>query len=381
MSTIKEQALALLEQSKTMAVDAFNKIVKGVPEDVRTLLYDLKKQSYFSPENRGSEREVFSDSGRYRLVITNYSTGQGTWGYTLGSVYNVETGALIGEIRRNYHAFPYVFVEDHPKGDFLIGGESYTAQTVIDLKTGEKRNSKSESSGFCWSCPQYYADLQMMIVSGCHWACPYEYRFYDFSDPLNWYELKLPEDHSYVDDDPRWPTIEGEGLIKVYQTKEDDESEEEKLGEVASYRVFRREGSELVLHELWISEEEQARRIEQEESNRRYEEAMDRYKAEDPLFLAHLELVKDCPTADNYFGTGSTYSGWCPGFEVSEQRICRRIIRDSKWSVSLEWGQTTGPVKLVIYKDGKEFENKFFMEHSADSIRAAFAYAKEVTRV
>jgi hypothetical protein len=42
----------------------------------------------------------------------------------------------------------------------------------------------------------------------------------------------------------------------------------------------------------------------------------------------------------------------------------------------LEWGVDTGPVKLVIYKDGKHVEDKFWMEHSVASIEAAFAYAK-----
>ena len=40
----------------------------------------------------------------------------------------------------------------------------------------------------------------------------------------------------------------------------------------------------------------------------------------------------------------------------------------------------TGPIKLVIFKDGKSHEAKFFMEHSVKSMEEAFAYSKELLK-
>lgn len=337
---------------------------------------------YYVPQNKHPEEKVcLSPSGKYRLVVERYSTGPNTWRVSQGLVYNVETNALIATIRRNYSAFPFNFIEGHPKGDFLVCGESYMSQTIVDLATGEKRNTP-DSDGFCWADSRYVPDAQLLIVDGCYWAAPYEFRFYDFSDPMAFTELKLP---SYVIDDPEWPTVEADGLIKTYQTVQipeedlEDDQDEYKQGEFAAYTTFRRENGALVVHEEWVSEAEQVRRKEEEEGQRRYEEAEQLYKATDPLFLEHLELVKDPKLSpENYCGMGFTYEGWCPGLALSEGRVSRRILKSTTWTVDLEWAKVTGPIKLKLYKDGKEHETKFFMEHSVESLRQAVEYAKGV---
>lgn len=381
MSSVEMEAQSFLERSLKLGYQEFSKLLEAASDAVKERYYEIKKNSFFVPENRlEGEKEHLSPSGNYRLVVAKYSTGEGTWNYSQGSVYRVETGALIATVRRNYGHFPYLFIEGHPKGDFLVCGESYMSQTVVDLATGERRNAPKESAGFCWAEPRYLEEAQVVVVEGCYWAASYEFKVYDFSDPFNWFEIKVPD---YIPVDPQWPTIEEGGLLKTYQTvRNDDDAEEEfKVGELASYRLLRREGNGYVLHDEWVSPEEAAFRAEQLEAQQRHAEELKKYKATDPLYLEHLELMKDpALNPDATVGFGYTYEGWCPDLKLNENRVCRRIIRTETWSVELEWGKVTGPVKLEIFKNGKAHETKFFMAHSVESMRQAVAYAKEVAR-
>jgi hypothetical protein len=131
--------------------------------------------------------EELSPSDKYSLVITKHDTGKGTWAYSKGRVYRGEQ--LLCEICRNYSSFPSAWVEEHPKGDFLICGEDYQGQTVVNLLTGEVKsflpNSASAGQGFCWAEINPSPDKQLLAVVGCYWGATYEIEVFDFSDPMN----------------------------------------------------------------------------------------------------------------------------------------------------------------------------------------------------
>lgn len=64
----------------------------------------------------------------------------------------------------------------------------YQGQTVIELDTGRHVNhlpsSASRGHGFCWASINPSPTGKLVAVEGCYWACPYELRFYDFSEPM-----------------------------------------------------------------------------------------------------------------------------------------------------------------------------------------------------
>jgi len=130
--------------------------------------------------------------------------------------------------------------------------------------------------------------------------------------------------------------------------------------------------------EEWMTEKERKKRADREEANRRYEEWLANFQKTDPLYLLSEELAADPAfSVESYYSMGQTYENWCPDFKGLERRFCKRIVKSGKpYTIDLEWGVELGPVKLVIYKDGKHTEEKFFMEHSTESMRQAFAYAK-----
>jgi hypothetical protein len=342
----------------------------------------FEKDKMFEPskEDISSREDHESSSGKYKLVTSTYQTSPGHWSYSQGRVYKNESDEPIGIINRNYSAFPFQFVENHPNGhDYLICGEDYQGQTVIELDTGKRVDSLSEGAeegaGFCWSDYEFHAGAQILTVCGCHWACPYEYRFYDFSDPMSgWPQLETDE---YIDADSHKPTIEADGTIKTYQTEASDQDDETSI---ASTMTFRREGNKLVLLLEDVTTKEKERRREKEENNKAYEKWLAEFKSTDPLYLRSIELAKDPVfSPEEYVGIGQTYEEWCPHWTGEERRICRSIVNEhsGNYSIRLEFAHLTGPIRMAVYMKGSGVDSKWF-EHSIDGMEKAFEYAKGV---
>lgn len=190
---------------------------------------------YFVPENAqlGRQHTLSSPSGRYILVTTPYGTKAGSWNYTLGEVYRVpvfpETERVkVAEVRRNYSSMWHCWVENHPLTgqDYLVTGEDYQGFTIINLTAGVLTSHIPDAAfqGFGW-CPTSAEVLNgfqgkglALKVEGCYWACPYEYRIYDFSNPdsPDFFEEGLRDLTANISldcDSSTELTVEGENLI------------------------------------------------------------------------------------------------------------------------------------------------------------------------
>lgn len=362
----------------------------------------MDQEDFFIPENLCPEpcEEHVSPSGKYKLSITHYSTESGCWDYTRGVVY--EGKRLIADIRRNYCSFPFSWVENHPKGDFIIAGADYQGQTVVELKTGARRDfvpkEAEEGCGFCWVGHKFFPESAVLCVDGCYWACPYEFKFFDFSDPM---EKGWPEIEIEIDGAPagicvsgRLPEIDSDGVLHHFEVEENEDSEscsceqcsaDKKETPVTyiqkSISLFRREGMKFVRFSEWVSDDEQKLRKKRKEDREKWDRKIENFLKEDPLYLTAKKLLENPAFHQDHFGSfGITYKGWCPDFDKKEQRFCSRIhekISGCKLSIDLEWAMDTGPVKLVIWVDGKLSEEVFF-EHSVDGIRQAFEKAEKV---
>lgn len=346
----------------------------------------------FTPENEvpGSAREYVSPSGRYKLVVTHFNSKPGYSGYTQGKLFRQDSDKPFTVVNRNFYSFQFNWIEGHPNGhDYLVCGEDYQGSTVVELDTGNRRSYVPEEAkqgfGFCWVGSKLDVASKILIVEGCIWACPYEYRFYDFADPMNgWPEIV---NDVGIEDDHREPEISGD-VIKVFQTKRADgadENDENPEMELQAFSSFRREGNKLIFLEEWVSEKEQKTRADRERSRKEYEDWYANWKLTDPLYLAHKEMVLEpLWKPDDHAGVGITYKGWCPDFLVEERRFCRRILSKGKVdtgpTVDLEWGMLTGPIKVVLFRDGKHIEDVFF-EHSVEGMQKAFERARESATV
>ena len=365
--------------------------------------------SYFVPENKEDrESEYWSPSKKYRLVVSYYHTREGAWNYSEGSIYGTD-GTLIARVQRNYSRFPFCWVEEHPKGDFLVCGHDYQGQTVIDLSTGSRRDALSDGAqkgvGFCWSTFNYVPEYSLLLVDGCVWAGPYEYRLFDFSDPMKgWPSLEVVErgQLGFIPSSSKPPSISN-NTVTTYQTLDvydyreryeietiegvewygpipEDPDEDERFTIVSS-KVYALEGKRLTFQSEVVSGIEAAFREEQLKRRLVYDAWLAAFLESDPLYLAYqAELKKPGLNPLDHESRGSTYSGWCPGFEAIETRWCRRIISGQRgYTVDLEWAVKTGPVKLKVYYKDTE-DTKIWSEHSPESIKAAFKYARSLAK-
>jgi hypothetical protein len=345
---------------------------------------------YFKPENASKVLEdKLSPDEKYRLVITQYATKKDCWNFTQGLIYKIgkdqplfEIQRPLFEIQRNYSRFPYTWI-DHPNShQYLICGEDYQGQTVLELDTSERLDflppEAKDGVGFCWAVTRFDTTSKILMVCGCVWACPYEFRFYDFSSPMDgWPEI---EADTYVDEDSKWPTFEPNGTVKTYCTQYEDDEDKPIKPEIRSTKTFMREGLKLKLLNEEVSEEEKIRRKKQADYQQAYEAKMKIFQDTDPLFLCCDNLVKDpVLSPEDHYGIGVTHEGWCPHFKLEEKMFCRRIVNSKKITIDLEWAIDTGPIKLRIYKNGKFIQDKWF-DHSVDGMYQAFSTVKKILK-
>jgi len=330
-----------------------------------------------------------SPSGRYVLTTGSIETKPGCWSYyTLGSIKRA-SGEPIVEVKRNYSSFPFEWIEDHPSGhDLLVCGENYQGQTVIELDTGRRRDflpaEAAKGHGFCWVSYYYAPEQRLVVVSGCYWACPYETRFYDFSDPMEkgWPELEFPEG-MYADDCEKNPEVHANGKIVVFETRCVDDDADDEVREVIARTTFQREGNKLLFVEKWVDENEQRRRDEHKVANDKWEAEWAEYKKTDPYFLLVKERVEkdDLYRADYSVSIGQCYKGWCPHFDGTDARVCRRLaerrdVGGTQVTIDMEWGRTSAPIKVIVFRDKGQDEVSWF-EHSLAGMTAALDFVRD----
>ena len=358
--------------------------IKGADAQVRAAYHEARQKAVFAEDKIDRSKAVVhkSPSGRYDLIVTPVSTRPGCWSYTLGEVF--KGPCLLARVERNYSSFPFLFIEGHPDGhDYLVCGEDYQGQTVIQLDTGERRDhlppEAKKGWGFCWSGITFAKEAKVLVVDGCVWACPYEYRLYDFSRPMNgWRDIT---GDVMIDADGRPPTFEPDGTVKVYQSGEavEDDQGNETPGPVVATTTFRIERGKLVQVAAWVSDEEEARRAAAAEDRRKYDEWYENYKATDPLYLRLMAALTPPLKPSKYNGIGVTYDGWCPDWKGEERRMCKDIHETKTLRMAIEWGIDSSPIKLIVSRlttpGGTEV---FWFEHSTEGMTQAVDRAREV---
>jgi len=362
----------------------------------------LKKKimpDYYTDDNEmtSSSQEQISPSGRFKLIIRQYTTKKGCWHYSRGTVYRVSDNEQVCDIKRNYHHFSHSFVEKN-KQEYLITGRSYMSQTIINLDTGEEFEPTGKKQSFCWAVAKLSPDENILVVDGCEWAAPYEYRFFDFTNLTKGWKWLESDDFIIADEkEPQWVDNETvmcyetddyylplgiydydiERLEQINEIDFDDKNKWERRELVRTTYKF--ENGKMVKINKWVSDDKKERRKQLEEGIRKYNEWLKDFKANDSLYLKYQELLKKIKLpASSFECQGICHKDWCPHFDKKEKRWCRRIV-DSKhdYTVDLEWAVDTGPIKLVIFKNDKQLEDKFF-EHSVEEMERAFDYVKQL---
>jgi hypothetical protein len=374
--------------------DDFRDRTQALPEPVQREIaalhyyYDRRKlEKELASKELGPEKRVASPSGKYELGVATYEGSDDR----RVVVYQKDGDGwkqLPFVVQRNGHGFPHLFIEGHTTGhDFLVCAEDYQGSTVLELDTGRRRDHAPYEIlygwGFCWVSHIYDAASQLLIVDGCIWACPWEFRFYDFSDPMEkgWPQLTVIENGEprTVDADARQPLIEGT-KITVYDTGGPEGDEVERVLKAAW--TFERVDNTLILQSEWASEREQQARKDRAEAERIYEDWKTAFKATDPLYVLLTERTKDWPgsTGPYTLSIGVVHDRWCPTYKSpgqKERRVGRKVVHIKKrLEAEIEWGVETGPIRADVTVDGKARPTRWFMEHSTTAMTEALDYVE-----
>lgn len=151
-------------------------------------------QKYFDPKQiiDGSQTSSISPSGNYNLETAVYQQTKPdhNWTVTKVRVSDKQSHELMFEFFTDYHSFFHKWLITD-KTEYLVGGEILCGgQTVIDLNAKKMKSYSPPEDGFIWSDFYFSPSCTRLAVIGCHWACPYEVRVFDFSKPM---ELPLSE--------------------------------------------------------------------------------------------------------------------------------------------------------------------------------------------
>jgi len=231
-----------LTVNKSVTKDELKEAYKGLSFDDRLDVYRYEHSEYYTEANRKPDAKThLSNSEKYKLVITGYNSKPGCWSVTLGQVFNID-GKSIDRIYRNHGSFPYEFIENHSNGhDYLICGEHYQGQTIIELDTGKRFDNipgitNNEWGGFCWTGIKASPNKKFILVNGCYWGASYQYKLYDFSNPLSGVKSFKDinsediQEANWLDDSSCLLSIEYEWcLLKNKRTSELTDEEEEEV--------------------------------------------------------------------------------------------------------------------------------------------------------
>jgi len=203
---------------------------------LKSKVISTNKAKYFESQPTDSEI-IISPGEKYELTITSHSTKKGCWNYSRGIVKNLSNNQIIADVKRNYSDFIYAWAENHKNGhDYLICGENYQGQTIIELDTGKRKDhlpiNAFNGGGFCWSNIKPSPDQSKLAVVGCYWGAPYDLVFFDFSKPLSlpFKELSVydaPSDFIWIDNNSGEAVVTKEIRISDGKLMNDLEDEEQ----------------------------------------------------------------------------------------------------------------------------------------------------------
>lgn len=228
-------------------------------------------EKFFTPENKIDNKTevILSPSARFQLTINVYRTGTNTWNYSECIITRINDQKIVAEIKRNYPVFHHTFfVKDNE--EWLQTGKTYQSQIFVNLDTEQiyDNSDKADYHDFCWAQSLISPDGNTLAVNGCYWGAMYEYRFFDFTDPLKgWPELPTEKCLDTGDYDGHW---NDDDTFTVYFTRWIDDEDKEDLVGVKPEQIIKingensfileekttvkRENNKMIIVDFWKSE-------------------------------------------------------------------------------------------------------------------------------
>jgi hypothetical protein len=141
-----------------------------------TLRNNVNKTSF----EKGKTESFFSPTKKFRADVSIVGP------YTVQvEIYKQRLNKKLFDFLVNEDCLRHEWVKKN-KTEYLICAEDiYGGQTVLDLTHAKMSSYVPNEEGFIWT--EFYLSPNGVILAtcGCHWACPFVIKFFDFSEPLN----------------------------------------------------------------------------------------------------------------------------------------------------------------------------------------------------
>ncbi len=295
-----------------------------------------KQELFFDDANlQGEPSQVTSPSGRYRLTIRTYRTGPHTWSYARGTVVRIADGTQVCDIKRNLGEFHHSFVTKDAC-EYLITGRSYMSQTIVNLDHAVETEPVADhydGAAFCWAACYLSPNGNTLAVDGCIWACPYEVRFFDFSDPTRgWPALPIVGAECVEDpSDVRKPTWLDARTVECHHA--------DTAGEPQERTRLERRGHEMHVVDHWVSDALQASRAEQARADAALDTWWATFRMTDPMYLRLVKRIR-----------GHAIPGDTLDYRPGARRIVQYFRRvNPHASADLKWDLDAATILVRLY--------------------------------
>lgn len=204
-------------------------------------------------------------------------------------------------------------------------------------------------------------------MDGCHWACPYEYKFFDFIDPAQgWPELPIASDDGLYVEGKREPIWHGDNSFECFET-DDVDKDSEATGQARTR--LRRDDAGMIVVDQWASDAELGRRKKLAETEADFTVWRKKFCAENPLYLAMKEAMDGLEIPDDGLDG-------CAGVTMAEEERCvvkyfRRI--NPKASADLKWGVKSAPIEVTLYDEKGTHTQDLTFPYSVSGMNDAMA--------
>ena len=134
-----------------------------------------------------SKKSTLSPSKNFRLDTVEYKQDKAelNWEVIKVQIYDLRVNQIIFVFFVNSSEFFYGWIDKENIEYFICAEDIFGGQTIIDLTNRKMSSYSPEKEGFIWCDFHLSPDGKTLATIGCYWACPFEIKIFDFSDPMN----------------------------------------------------------------------------------------------------------------------------------------------------------------------------------------------------
>ena len=151
-------------------------------------IIDIKRadiKQYFDKNalTAGNEKFCLSEEGIYYFISAQYRQNDPNrnWEVTLVQIGHIEKNGFFFEFKADHDDICFLWVYKNNK-DYLLLPEFQGGQSIFDIEERKLYSFFTPDDPFIWTSIYVSPDKTKLAVTGCYFACPYEFVVYDCSN-------------------------------------------------------------------------------------------------------------------------------------------------------------------------------------------------------